>query len=181
MIYFIRTSYVSESYPIMLCVWDYEPTDVSARPVALFALETHPEVRPDPWLNTPVDTPSMLHAARILSTFNTVWISCVFCGRRGPCSVCLKRMQARSLTTQTSCSSLCRECLEHRYTHVFTLTSTVEATYNRNWLNLNKYSVYWSRFISAWYFKEKKFANWNGFSFLMMSSRPQGRGENNNQ
>ncbi|XP_026094396.1 uncharacterized protein LOC113066665 isoform X5 [Carassius auratus] len=25
--------------------------------------------------------------------------------RRGPCSVCLKRMQAHSLTTQTSCSS----------------------------------------------------------------------------
>jgi len=75
---------------------------------------------------------------------------CVFCGRRGPCSVCLKRMQARSLTTQTSCSSLCRECLEHRYTHththththMFTLTSTVEATYKRNLLCLNKYSVY---------------------------------------
>lgn len=130
-----------------LC-WRYEPTD-GIRPVSCFVCigntPKYSVLIPDRthlWIHPSRCTNALAHLT--LCEYGELYASCVC--RRGPCSVCLKRMQARSLTTQTSCCSLCKECLEHRYTRSHWLQLTVL---------LNKCSVCCARIISVCYFKDK--------------------------
>lgn len=145
-LYFIRTSYVSESYPIMLCVWDYEPT--AAPPGQSLCLH---------WKHTQksVLIPDRTH----------LWIhpACFTCSAHLTlCEYRVFSVQTRSLLsvfeedagTLTNYTNQLLQSMQRVFGAQVHTRVHIDLG-NRNLLYLNKYSVYWSRFISAWYFKEK--------------------------